>query len=1004
MKKITLFCLLFFVNFVYGQDNTNVSATVTDSDNISWFNGSWSAQLYNPRGGIVNYISTGQPVQTAFAGVLDGTGSFTQVMPNNLALAPAGTGWQFTICPFASSVCTITTPITVTGASQNLSSILATQIKPPRFPALGTGYYGYSDVEINTTPNPGGSYFNVLNNSVEYWNPATHAFSIFSSSSNTCLLTGCFYSGGPSEQLYQIQSTPPQTGSLTGVYRQWFWSGLVPNSFLNGQVNHNFNEYYYLDSTPGCYGFLGTCYNTEHKFSNLLMNVNGSGGTNAYTNMANFYGVGDHIMFENYLQSMGGSSDGGGPEGTKGVSYFVSENPTTWTGNNTNSGAGQTQIVATCSTLCGGSPYGYPGGSGTPAGVGQDMILNDEQATVASGQIMSFTNGPSGEQPGTVTVNITSGIGNLAVSTCEATLNSILNPIPNPVGSGFQTLTFTVTLVTGTCVNGQLMNFEGNNHEQALITSVTAPSGGQQTITANIRKYHSASSYMFENPPSDAGLYGDIVVNHSGSLQFPVELLGIQSISSNTVVFWWRRFYAGTQPNFAQFPAGNMVVGTMGAGSLTNTSGTVQMQLFGGSRQQYFQSTNIYISGATNSAFNGVCTNASYDQPSGGINANPATLNCTQAASTGQTSGGANISLTDSTQDNPYGNSRVNFYQGASIVDPQDELHPIVVNGKNQYPVDGLQFQLEPNNMPLGAGDALVEQHGEAQFHNYQSTLFIANPNCYSCNIFTIEQNGNYSGGQNSPVFQVRNDSSISSYKYFGGTQSPTSLDFLIGLWGNIIDMADPPTPGSAIINSPNCPPTGLGCTDTGYSFLLYNFGGNGGSNFAQYFPSNASMQWNGYQQFNSVANDISFYIKNNHNFDVGIIFGGYNPSFPTPTVPLWNTAAPTPGHAVVVSNCNTSSECGIADGGTIPAAPLRGTSGSIGGGALTAGACATGTVTITGATTSMVATASGAGADPGGNYIVRGYVSASNTVTVQVCAVIAGTPAAQTYNVAINQ
>lgn len=85
----------------------------------------------------------------------------------------------------------------------------------------------------------------------------------------------------------------------------------------------------------------------------------------------------------------------------------------------------------------------------------------------------------------------------------------------------------------------------------------------------------------------------------------------------------------------------------------------------------------------------------------------------------------------------------------------------------------------------------------------------------------------------------------------------------------------------------------------------------------------------------------------------------------------------------------------------------LSGTSGSIGGSLLVAGACSSGTVTVTGATTGMFAGASPAGGvDPtnGGTLGVSidARVSSTNTVTVSVCSPIAGTPTASTYNVRV--
>lgn len=81
----------------------------------------------------------------------------------------------------------------------------------------------------------------------------------------------------------------------------------------------------------------------------------------------------------------------------------------------------------------------------------------------------------------------------------------------------------------------------------------------------------------------------------------------------------------------------------------------------------------------------------------------------------------------------------------------------------------------------------------------------------------------------------------------------------------------------------------------------------------------------------------------------------------------------------------------------------LSGTSASLGGGALAAGAAATGTVTISGAAVGMHVACT-PNTYPGDAIDWRAYVSAANTVTVVVSAIIAATPTASTYNVRINQ
>jgi hypothetical protein len=85
---------------------------------------------------------------------------------------------------------------------------------------------------------------------------------------------------------------------------------------------------------------------------------------------------------------------------------------------------------------------------------------------------------------------------------------------------------------------------------------------------------------------------------------------------------------------------------------------------------------------------------------------------------------------------------------------------------------------------------------------------------------------------------------------------------------------------------------------------------------------------------------------------------------------------------------------------------PLTGTTGSIGGGALLAGTTTSGTATVTGATVGMTCIAQ---ANDGTNVVALGgqvgcTVTATNTVTVNVSALVALTPPAKTYSVRVIQ
>lgn len=89
-----------------------------------------------------------------------------------------------------------------------------------------------------------------------------------------------------------------------------------------------------------------------------------------------------------------------------------------------------------------------------------------------------------------------------------------------------------------------------------------------------------------------------------------------------------------------------------------------------------------------------------------------------------------------------------------------------------------------------------------------------------------------------------------------------------------------------------------------------------------------------------------------------------------------------------------------VINAGTISAV-LTGTTGSIGGSALTPGAVSTGTVAIAGATT-LMAVETTPQTYPGNSAYWHGYVSSTGTVTVAVGVVNSGTPAATAYNVRV--
>lgn len=127
--------------------------------------------------------------------------------------------------------------------------------------------------------------------------------------------------------------------------------------------------------------------------------------------------------------------------------------------------------------------------------------------------------------------------------------------------------------------------------------------------------------------------------------------------------------------------------------------------------------------------------------------------------------------------------------------------------------------------------------------------------------------------------------------------------------------------------------------------------------------------------------------------------------SVPNPSV---STLGGVNSHAAVAHQFLT--QIGT-DGSISGAAPtpadtgvLTGTTAAIGGGVLVAGACASGTATVTGVTTGMglqVTPASDPTPDTSHGLSIYGVRTGANTVTVYVCAIVAATtPASVAYNV----
>ena len=167
MKNAFLLVTLFVTCVCFAQ-TSNVTATITDSDSQVWNNGTYTINFVPTPGKPGPYTCNGSSFnQGPFTGSLSNSGVLTISLTDNGCVAPAGSQWQFVICPNASSPCG-NKNLSVTGPSPNLSSALSASVPVVRFPAINQAY-GYSDAEVTPTPHPGGSYWNVSTGCLRLW-------------------------------------------------------------------------------------------------------------------------------------------------------------------------------------------------------------------------------------------------------------------------------------------------------------------------------------------------------------------------------------------------------------------------------------------------------------------------------------------------------------------------------------------------------------------------------------------------------------------------------------------------------------------------------------------------------------------------------------------------------------------------------------------------------------------------------------------------------------------
>lgn len=479
MKFLTTLAFLLGFSFSYGQ-TTSVVATVIDPSGQHWINGSVAIQFSpNPQFSTATYYWNNAPLPTSYniptVIPLDNAGYFSYFLPSSTAITPAGSSWKFVLCPNSTSTCqTIIT--SVSGSTDDLGSLFTQQLNAISIPGTSIPK-AYADTEIQTVPNQGTIYYNVLTLFTRIFSGTT--WSNLGGSGGT----GCTPSGTTSQVLFNSGGGCTGTAGLTadssyltnmaGYFGQQTgnpFSDQVNNITSNGAL---FQDYFTANITTGAAhgGLAIQAARVGAGFSNQSPVNNGSwfvsqalgisslhsnaGIDNTLSIYSSHVGIGDHNGPEDtvrYKASTVTYSD----QGVTNLTAATNNAPdvqVTYTGTS----GPATSLTAACLANC-----GY-------LGVGQPMV---DVTSASSGTVTSLATStlPGSGAGANIAQWTTSGLtlGSSAYG-YVASVNQINNvTMDSPV-------TLTATLYGVTCstpfTNGQRLSTLGPQLIQSVISS-----------------------------------------------------------------------------------------------------------------------------------------------------------------------------------------------------------------------------------------------------------------------------------------------------------------------------------------------------------------------------------------------------------------------------------------------------------------------------------------------------------------------------------------------------
>jgi hypothetical protein len=167
LKSILIFLAMLSSIASFAQNTTSLTGTIQDPYGQAWSYATVTANLFVPGGGTASFLSGGQVPLSYGPFVLNSTGAFNSAsVANASATTPSNIQWSFTVCPNISAPCQTIRPISISGSTFNLGSVISAAITNPTIQAAKL-VYAYNANEI-TGPFNGAGYVNT-NSGIQYW-------------------------------------------------------------------------------------------------------------------------------------------------------------------------------------------------------------------------------------------------------------------------------------------------------------------------------------------------------------------------------------------------------------------------------------------------------------------------------------------------------------------------------------------------------------------------------------------------------------------------------------------------------------------------------------------------------------------------------------------------------------------------------------------------------------------------------------------------------------------